>query len=111
MSKLLQQLDNEDHDDVAGLFRRLDGRGERPDAYQVFTEVQPAERAYAPAVPDAPVPVAGPVHAAGHSRLAGHAAAAQQGAGRTPLAQLFERLALARPGMGGESPLSKLRER
>lgn len=111
MSKQWQQLDDEDHDDVASLFRRLDGRGERPGGYQVFSDVSPADRpAHAPSAardsgpaPRDAMPAAGAPQAAPPAPQS-----AQPARPGTPLGQLFDRLAAAPPAMPGRSPLAKL---
>ncbi|MFY0185443.1 hypothetical protein ACTT2I_01185 [Stenotrophomonas sp. PUT21] len=118
MSKLQQPADSESHDDVAGLFNRL---GDRDDtrAYRDFSHSQsrvstvvkprdetpppipavvapPVVNAAAVTAPVQTTPVETPVSAAP--------------AQKTPLEQLFQRLAGARSATPGHSPLSRLRQ-
>ncbi len=123
MSKFQQPADAESHDDVAGLFNRL---GDRDDtrAYRDFSHSQsrvstvakprdevpppiPAATNLPPAVTLAPVTtsVTTPVQA---TTVETPATAAP--GRKTPLEQLFQRLAEARSAMPGHSPLSRLRQ-
>lgn len=123
MSKFQQPADAESHDDVAGLFNRL---GDRDDtrAYRDFSHSQsrvstvakprdevpppiPAAMNLPPAVTLAPVttPVTTPVQV---TTVETPATAAP--GRKTPLEQLFQRLAEARSATPGHSPLSRLRQ-
>lgn len=118
MSKLQQPADSESHDDVAGLFNRLGGRDETR-VYQDFSHsqsrvssvVKPRDEA-PPPIPAASLPPlasAAPVIAtvqAAPVETPVSAAAAQ----KTPLEQMFQRLAGARTSTPGHSPLSRLRQ-
>jgi hypothetical protein len=122
MSKLLKPSDQESHDDdVAGLFNRLGGRDDTR-AYQDFSHSQ--ARVSTPARPrdEAPPPIpaasltpiasVAPVNAPAVTPVAATVADAPATAApaqRTPLEQLFERLAGTRSTSPGHSPLSRLR--
>jgi len=119
MSKFQHPADAESHDDVAGLFNRL---GDRDDtrAYRDFSHSQsrvstvakprdevpppiPAATNLPPAVTLAPVttPVQAPTVETPATAAPGR---------KTPLEQLFQRLAEARSATPGHSPLSRLRQ-
>ncbi len=117
MSKLQQPADSESHDDVAGLFNRL---GDRDDtrAYRDFSHSQSRVSTVAkprdevpppiPAVVLPPVPNAAAVIAPAQAAPVETPASAAP-AQKTPLEQLFQRLAGARSATPGHSPLSRLR--
>lgn len=101
MSKLQQPADSESHDDVAGLFNRLGDRNDTR-AYRDFSHSQSRVSTVAkprdeapppiPAVVLPPVPSAAAVIAPAHAGPVETPASAAP-AQKTPLEQLFQRLA------------------
>ncbi len=109
MSKLTHRNNlDEDGDDVAGLFRRLDGRTKRPEAYRMFSQVEPAAAPVRKPAPRAEE-TAAPAPAAPSAPPVAPTPARQVPEGHTPLAGLFARLAAAEPKLGAHSPLARLR--
>ena len=103
MSKLQQPADSESHDDVAGLFNRL---GDRDDtrAYRDFSHSQSRVSTVAKPRDEVPPPIPAVV-----LPPVPNSAAVIAPAQKTPLEQLFQRLAGARSATPGHSPLSRLR--
>lgn len=123
-------VDSANHDDVAGLFKRLGARAGAPQYYDFSdTASEPPPLAPRAVVPAAPVPAASvPVAAAAapaqelDAALTPAAVASVPvveaaapprplAAGATPLQQLFQRLAQAPLQGAGQSPLARLRQR
>lgn len=113
------RTDTESHDDVAGLFKRLD-RDSTASHYHTFEQMRPlpGAKAVAPAAVTAPpeAPVAKVVGAAAsgaeHAKAVVAAALASAGtaapAAQTELARLFQRLADAPVTIAPQVPLEHL---
>ncbi|MDX5516354.1 MULTISPECIES: hypothetical protein [Stenotrophomonas] len=119
MSKFQQPADAESHDDVAGLFNRLGARDDTR-AYRDFSHSQSRVSTVAkprdevpPPVPAAtnlpPAVTLAPVTTPVQATTVETPATAAPGR-KTPLEQLFQRLAEARSATPGHSPLSRLRQ-